>query len=111
MLLCTAQLIINTPAKHIGTDVCGKISDKEILANLVNDAQICQKNFPTNTCKHSESTEEKKFYPSNIFPHLHSIRDLRYISIRQYINAVIEYRIMILCSMSIEVSKWLCNPE
>ena len=60
MLLCTAQPIINIPAKHIGTDVRGKVSDKEILANLVNDAQFA-KNFPTNsycTCKYSESTED-----------------------------------------------------
>ena len=34
-------------------------------------------------------------------------RDLRYISIQQYIDTVIEYRIVILCSISIEVSKWL----
>ena len=38
-------------------------------------------------------------------------RDLRYISIRQYIDAVIEYRIVILCSMNIEVLKWLCSAE
>ena len=29
------------------------------------------------------------------------------IAIRHYIDTVIEYRIMILCSMNIEVSKWL----
>ena len=38
-------------------------------------------------------------------------RDLRYISIWQYIDTVIEYRIVILCSMNIEVSKWLCSAE
>lgn len=37
--------------------------------------------------------------------------DLQYISIRQYIDTVIEYRIMILCSMSIEISKWLYSTE
>ena len=37
--------------------------------------------------------------------------DLRYISIWQYIDAVIEYRIMILCLMNIEVSKWLNSAE
>ena len=29
-------------------------------------------------------------------------RDLRYVSIRQYINTVIEYRIVILCFKSID---------
>ena len=38
-------------------------------------------------------------------------RDLRYISIWQYIDIVIKYRIVILCSMNIEVSKWLCSGE
>ena len=31
-------------------------------------------------------------------------RDLQYISIRQYIDTLIEYRIVILCSMNIEIS-------
>ena len=39
------------------------------------------------------------------------VRDLQYISIWQYIDTVIEYRIVILCSMNIEVSKWLCSAE
>ena len=38
-------------------------------------------------------------------------RDLQYILIWQYINTVIEYRIVILCSMNIEISKWLCSAE
>ena len=39
------------------------------------------------------------------------IRDLRYISIWQYIDAVIEYRVVIQWSMNIEVSKLLCSAE
>ena len=31
-------------------------------------------------------------------------RDLQYISIRQYIDTLIEYHIVILCSMNIEIS-------
>ena len=34
-------------------------------------------------------------------------RDLQYISIRQYIDTLIEYRIVILCSMNIEIFKCL----
>ena len=33
-----------------------------------------------------------------------STRDLQYILIWQYINTLIEYRIVILCSMNIEIS-------
>ena len=36
-----------------------------------------------------------------------AIRDLQYISIRQYIDTLIEYRIVILCSMNIEIFKCL----
>ena len=36
-----------------------------------------------------------------------AIRDLQYISIWQYINTLIEYRIVILCSINIEISKCL----
>ena len=38
---------------------------------------------------------------------LKSIRDLRYISIWQYIDTLIEYRIVMLCSINIEISKCL----
>ena len=34
-------------------------------------------------------------------------RDLQYISIWQYIDTLIEYRIVILCSINIEISKCL----
>ena len=40
MLLCIASLIVNVPAKQIGTNVCGKYWIVKILRNLVNDAQV-----------------------------------------------------------------------
>ena len=39
--------------------------------------------------------------------HIVQIRDLQYISIWQYIDTLIEYRIVILCSINIEILKCL----
>ena len=43
---------------------------------------------------------------THIYVHMY-IRDLQYTSIQQYIDTLIEYRIVILCSMNIEIFKCL----
>ena len=69
----------------------------------------------TNTCSICMGNDDNKFKPlvtSRKGKFMDSSgRDLRYLLIWQYIDTVIEYRIVILCFMNIEVSKWLCSVE
>ena len=65
----------------------------------------------TISCMHTVQTSEYRYntcihtctHHTYIHTYIHT-RDLQYISIRQYIDTLIEYRIVILCSMNIEIS-------
>ena len=47
------------------------------------------------------------FMDLSVLSNVLTIRDLQYILIWQYIDTLIKYRIVILCSINIEISKYL----
>ena len=77
-----------------------KSQDYQILVNMMRRKMTVKSSLleglNTGVCYHS--------YCSINFTMVMCIRDLQYISIRQYMDTLIEYRIVILCSMNIEIS-------